>query len=131
MAAQLTEEQIQLLNEKHLAQVVTLMADGSPHISPVWVDTDGENVVINVQEGRVKLRNMRRDPRVAISVYDAANPYTRVLNVRGRVTGITPENGAAHIDDLSDKYDGVRPYPNHDPDRPRQVITTKPDRIYR
>ena len=131
MAAQLTDEHVKLLKEPHLAQVVTVMKDGSPQISPVWVDTDGEHVIINTEDGRVKTRNMRRDPRVAVGVYDASNPYTRVLNVRGKVVGITEENGREHIDDLSEKYNGVRPYPNHNPDRPRLIVKIKPDSIYR
>ncbi len=131
MAAQLTEEQVKLLKEPHLAQVVTIMKDGSPQITPVWVDTDGEHVVINSEDGRVKTSNIRRDPRVAVGVYDAANPYTRVLNVRGRVVDISEEGGREHIDDLSEKYNGVRPYPNHNPDRPRLIIKIKPESIYR
>ena len=130
MAARLTDEHIKLLDEKHLAQLVTIMEDGSPHIAPVWVDTDGEHVVINTQEGRVKTRNITRDPRVAVGVYDAANPYTRVLNIRGQVVEITADNAANHIDDLSEKYNGVRPYPNHDPDRSRLIVKIKPDSIF-
>lgn len=130
MTAKLTDEQVQLLNEKHLAQVVTLMEDGSPQISPVWVDTDGEHVLINSEEGRVKINNIKRDPRVAVGVYDAANPYTRVLNIRGEVVDITAENAREHIDDLSEKYNGVRPYPMHNPDRPRLILKIRPDRIY-
>lgn len=63
MTALLTEEHVTLLNEKHMAQLVTLMKDGSPQVSPVWVDTDGENVIINTEEGRVKTANIRRDPK--------------------------------------------------------------------
>lgn len=131
MAAQLTDEHVKLLKEPHLAQVVTVMKDGSPQISPVWVDTDGEHVIINTEDGRVKTSNMRRDPRVAVGVYDAANPYTRVLNVRGQVVDISEEGGREHIDDLSEKYNGVRPYPNHNPDRPRLIVKIKPESIYR
>lgn len=130
MAAKLTEEHVKLLREKHLAQVVTLMSDGSPQISPVWVDTDGENVLINSEEGRVKIENLRRDPRVAVGVYDAANPYTRVLNVKGTVVEMSAENAREHIDFLSEKYTGVRPYSNHNPDRARLILKIRPDRVY-
>ncbi len=130
MPAQLTDEQVKLLRETHLAQIVTLMTDGSPQISPVWVDTDGEHVIINSEDGRVKVRNMRRDPRVAVGVYDAANPYTRVLNIRGTVVEMSTEGAAEHIDFLSDKYDGVTPYPNRSEERPRLIIKIRPDRIY-
>lgn len=130
MTAKLTEEHVKLLNEKHLAQIVTLMKDGSPQISPVWVDTDGKNVLINSEIGRVKTDNIKRDPRVAVGIYDAANPYTRVLNIRGTVVDITAEKARDHIDDLSEKYNGVRPYPNHNPHRGRLIITIRPDRVY-
>ena len=130
MAAKLTDEQQALLREKNLAQVVTLMADGSPQISPVWVDTDGEHVVINSEDGRVKVRNMRRDPRVAVGIYDSKNPYTRVLNIRGRVVELDPKGAKEHIDFLSEKYDGVTPYPNHNPNRPRLIIKILPERVY-
>jgi PPOX class probable F420-dependent enzyme len=130
MADQLTKEQVDLLNEKYIAQLVTLMSDGSPHISPLWVDTDGQNVLINTEEGRVKTANMRRDARVAVGLFDAANPYTRVLNIRGTVVGITSENARQHIDDLSEKYNGVRPYPSHNPDKDRLIVTIRPDRVY-
>ncbi len=130
MAATLTDEQVQLLKEPHIAQLVTVMGDGSPQISPVWIDTDGENVLVNSEDGRVKTANIRRDPRVAVGVYDAANPYTRVLNIRGQVVGISPEGAREHIDDLSEKYNGVRPYPNHNPERPRLILTIRPDSIY-
>ncbi len=130
MAAQLSNEQVQLLREPYIAQFVTIMKDGSPQISPVWVDTDGKNVLVNVEEGRVKLKNVRRDPRVAISIYDPANPYTRVVNVRGTVVEITQDGAADHIDDLSDKYNGVRPYPAHNPERPRLILKIRPDSVY-
>jgi PPOX class probable F420-dependent enzyme len=130
MAAKLTEDHVKLLREKHLAQIVTLMKDGSPHISPVWVDTDGENIVINSQEGRVKVNNIRRDPRVAVGVFDPANSYSRVLNVRGKVIEITGEGARDHIDFLSQKYTGKAIYGAHNPDKPRLIIRIKPERVY-
>lgn len=130
MASKLSNEHVKLLRETHLAQVVTLLEDGSPHIAPVWVDTDGEHIVINSEEGRVKINNMRRDPRVSVGVFDAANPYSRVLNVRGNVVEITSEGAREHIDDLSEKYVGKRPYGAHNPDRDRLVIKIKPEHVY-
>jgi len=125
----LSPEQIALLNEPHIAQVVTLMADGSPQISPVWVDTDGADVLINTALGRVKTDNMERDGRVAVGVYDADNPTTRVVNIRGHVTEIT-ENGAdAHIDKLARKYTGAEGYGNHIPEQTRVIVRISPDNI--
>ncbi|MCH8911340.1 MAG: PPOX class F420-dependent oxidoreductase [Chloroflexi bacterium] len=125
----LTDRQIEFLKEPYIAEFVTLMKDGSPHITPVWVDTDGEHILVNTAEGRVKIRNVRRDPRVAVGIYDPENSYTRVLNVRGRVVEITTDGAAENIDDLSEKYNGVRPYPNHNPDQPRLLLKILPDRI--
>ena len=125
----LTDRQIEFLKEPYIAEFVTLMKDGSPQITPVWIDTDGEHVLVNTAEGRVKTRNVRRDPRVAVGIYDPENSYSRVLNVRGRVVEITTDGAAANIDDLSEKYNGVRPYPNHNPDQPRLLLKILPDRI--
>ena len=127
--AKLTDRQIEFLKEPYIAEFVTLMRDGSPHITPVRVDTDGEHILVNTTEGRVKIRNVRRDPRVAVGIYDPENSYTRVLNVRGRVVEITTDGAAENIDDLSEKYNGVRPYPNHNPDQPRLLLKILPDRI--
>ena len=101
--ASLTSEQIALLKEPQIAQLVTLMADGSPQISPVWVDTDGTDVLINSALDRVKTNNIERDARVAVGVYDPENSYSRVVNIRGRVTVMTEEGADAHIDMLAKK----------------------------
>src|SRR5437879_12784492 len=88
----------------------TLMKDGSPQVTPVWVDYDGKFVRVNSAKGRVKDKNMRRDPRVSVSLQDPANPY-RYLEIRGKVVEVT-ENGADdHINKLSKKYLGNPVYP--------------------
>ena len=127
--AQLSQEQVTLLREPHLAQLVTLMPDGSPQISPVWVDTDGTDILINTALGRLKSNNMAKDARVAVSVYDPENSYTRVVNVRGRVTSISEEGADAHIDSLAKKYMGVDSYPNRSPDETRVIVRISPERI--
>lgn len=127
--AKLTDRQIEFLKEPYIAEFVTLMKDGSPQVTPVWIDTDGEHILVNSEEGRLKVRNVKRDPRVAVGIYDPENSYTRVLNVRGRVVEITTDGAASNIDDLSEKYNGVRPYPNHNPDQPRLLLKILPDRI--
>ena len=127
--AKLTDRQIEFLKEPYIAEFVTLMKDGSPQITPVWVDTDGEHIIVNSEESRVKVRNVRRDPRVAVGIYDPENTYSRVLNVRGRVVEITAEGAAQNIDDLSEKYNGVRPYRAHNPDKPRVILKIAPDSI--
>ena len=127
--AQLSQEQVTLLREPHLAQLVTLMPDGSPQISPGWVDTDGTDILINTALGRLKSNNMAKDARVAVSVYDPENSYTRVVNVRGRVTSISEEGADAHIDSLAKKYMGVDSYPNKSPDETRVIVRISPERI--
>ena len=86
---------------------VTLMPDGAPQVSPVWVDIeDGTGLIlVNTALGRVKTENVERDPRVAISVHDQEDPYT-MISIRGRVVEITREGAEAHIDFLSNKYHG-------------------------
>ncbi len=130
MPQKLTEKQVALLKEPHLAQFVTLNKDGSPHIAPVWVDTDGKNVIINTADGRVKVKNIRRDPRVAVGVYDPKNPYMRVLNVQGKVVEVTKKGAEEHIDDLNFKYNGKWPYPMHDPKWPRMILKIQPEKIH-
>ena len=125
----LTEKQIALLKEPHLAQFVTINKDGSPHIAPLWIDTDGTHVIVNTAEGRVKVRNIRRDPRVAVGVFDAAKSYARVLNVQGRVVEITREGADDHISAMSEKY-VKRRYANLDPAHPRLIVKILPEKIH-
>ena len=127
MSVTLTENQAALLREKHFAELVTLMPDGSPQITPVWVDTDGTNVLINTAVGRLKTRNIERDPRVAVAVLDPASPYERVLNIRGRVVSVSPEGADDHIDSLAKKYMGVDSYPGRNPAEQRVILTIEVD----
>ncbi len=127
LSVTLTENQAAHLREKHIAELVTLMPDGSPQITPVWIDTDGTHVLVNTAAGRLKTRNIERDPRVAVSVVDPASPYERVLNIRGRVIDITPEGADDHIDSLAKKYLGVDSYPGRDPAEQRLILTIEAD----
>ena len=95
-AEKLSEKAVRLLEKPILAHVATVMRDGTPHVTPVWVDTDGENLVINTSEGRTKVRNMRRNPNVAISVVDPGDPFMGSLQVWGRVTEITTDGADDH-----------------------------------
>lgn len=127
--AQLNQEQVTLLREPHIAQLVTLMPDGSPQISPVWVDTDGTDILINTALGRLKSNNMARDARVAVGVYDPENSYTRVVNVRGRVTSISEDGADTHIDSLAKKYTGADRYAGHTAAETRVIVRIAPERI--
>ena len=99
-----------LFEKKAFASLATLMADGKPQVTPVWCDFDGTHVLVNSAKGRIKDRNMRRDPRVSLALIDPENPY-RYLQLQGRVVEIT-ENGAdQHIDKMAKKYLGQDKYP--------------------
>ena len=99
-----------LLNKKAFAQLATIMPDGTPQVSPVWFEYDGKNILINSAKGRVKDKNMRRDPRVGLDIQDPDNPY-RHVSIRGRVVQITEDGADAHIDKLTKKYINQDRYP--------------------
>ncbi|GIX48175.1 MAG: hypothetical protein KatS3mg131_2386 [Candidatus Tectimicrobiota bacterium] len=128
MAATLTPAMLELLRAPNLGYLATLMPDGSPQVTPVWVDTDGTHILVNTAEGRWKARNVRRDPRVALAVTDRSNPY-RMLSVRGRVVKITSEGADAHIDQLAKKYLGQDRYPFRQPGEQRLLLQIQPERI--
>lgn len=106
MATKLPPAVRKLLEGKNIAHVATLMRDGSPQVTAVWVDVDGDRILVNTAEGRAKPRNVRRDPRVAISIADAESPEIAAF-IRGRVVEITEEGAAEHIEKLSQKYYGA------------------------
>jgi PPOX class probable F420-dependent enzyme len=105
MGVRLSDEQRDVLKRANYAHLATLMPDGSPHVSPVWVDVDGDVVLVNTAAGRMKERNVRRDPRVALSVRDQQRVEDEVT-IRGRVVEMANEDAEAHIHALSHKYRG-------------------------
>ena len=118
-----------LLRRPSTCYLATTMPDGSPQLTQTWVDTDGTHVVINTVQGFQKARNVERDPRVAVTVSDPANP-SRYYAVRGRVVRATTEGGAEHIDALAQRYLGT-PYPWYGGrDQVRLVLTIEADRIH-
>ncbi len=104
----LPEELVMMLRQRSTCYIATVMADGSPQITQTWVDTDGEHIIINTVQGYVKLKNIARDPRVAVVISPPDNP-TRYFQVRGRVIKQTTEGGAEHIEKMAQKYTG-KPY---------------------
>ncbi len=119
--AKLTELARELLTTgKNFAVVTTLMRDGAPQASVVWVEADEDFIIFNTAEGRTKTRNMRRDPRIAIAIWDAQNPYRQSM-IRGRVVSITKEGADECIDRLSQKYLG-KPYPFRRPGEERLTV---------
>jgi PPOX class probable F420-dependent enzyme len=123
----LSEDDVALLRDRSFAHVTTLNEDGSPQSSPVWVDIDDGHVLVNTTEGRAKARNVRRDPRVSLSIAHPSDPY-RALMIAGRAVEITNEGAKEHIDFLANKYTG-RDFGGHDPNDPRVLIRIRPERI--
>jgi PPOX class probable F420-dependent enzyme len=105
----LPETLLTLLRQPSLCYIATTMPDGSPQLTETWVDTDGENILINTVQGFQKLTNVARDPRVSLAISDPTN-VTRYTEVRGRVLSTTTEGGVEHIDKLAQRYLG-KPYP--------------------
>ena len=102
------------------------LPDGSPQVTPVWCDLDGDFVVFNSAKGRQKDRNVRRDPRVSLAIIDPENPY-RYLEVRGRVVEFTEQGADAHIDKLAKKYLGVDKYPYRQASEVRVIYKIQPE----
>ncbi len=128
MADVLSSQARDLIARPVLASLATLNADGSPQISPLWIDVDGDNVVFNTAQHRVKARNVQRDPRVAVTVIDPEDQYNVVV-FWGTVVEITTEGADAHIDWLAHKYLGVDSYPNRRPGEVRIRVIVRTDRI--
>jgi PPOX class probable F420-dependent enzyme len=104
------------------------MHDGSPQVTPVWVDYDGKYVRVNSALGRVKDKNMRRDPRVSLAIQDSDNPY-RYVEIRGKVVEITQNGADDHINKLSQKYLGKPVYPYRKPGEVRVTYKIEPQKI--
>lgn len=127
--APLSDDARKILSEgKNFATIATLMPDGSPQATVVWIDTDGEHIIFNTAEGRVKTENIRRDPRVAVSVFNTDSPYENVT-IRGRVVELSHDGADDHIDRLAKKYMGVDVYPGRasNPDEKRVIVKIAPD----
>jgi PPOX class probable F420-dependent enzyme len=120
-----------LFEGKNFAFLATLMKDGSPQVTPTWVDIDKNNntILVNTARGRIKHRNISRDPRVAVSVIDFSNPYDMVT-VRGRVIErINGKDADEHIDRLAKKYLGQEKYPRRRPGEERVLLRIKPELV--
>lgn len=125
--ARVPEQAEHLLEGENFATVSTVMEDGSPQVSTVWIDAEDGEVVFNTAEGRVKPRNIRRDPRVAISVHDEEKPYEQLL-IRGEAE-LDHEGADEHIDFLAKKYLGKDTYPFRQPGEKRVKVRVKPEKV--
>ncbi|MCW2716819.1 PPOX class F420-dependent oxidoreductase [Pseudonocardia sp.] len=124
----LPDDLLALLKQPSPCYLTTLMPDGSPQITLTWVDTDGTNILINTVQTHQKVRNIERDPRIAVAVSDPAAP-ARYFAVRGRVTGTSTEGAVEHIEALAQRYLGT-PYPWYGGrDQVRLILTIEARRI--
>jgi len=117
-----------LTKKKAFANLATVNADGTPQVTPVWFDWDGSRLRINTAKGRVKDKNLRRTPALALTIMDPDNPY-RYIQVKGRVANVTESGADAHIDALSKKYTGQDRYAKRTPGEVRVIFTITPDRV--
>lgn len=120
-----------LFEKETYAHFATLSSDGTPHVTPVWVDYDADrnHVLVNTARGRRKERNVARDPKVGIEMSDPDDPY-RYLSVQGEVVSVSTEGADEHIDELAARYMGVDEYPNRGEEAgERVVIRIRPDRV--
>ena len=120
---------IQLLEDKNLVFIATLMKDGSPQLSPVWADFEDGYVLVNTAEGRIKHKNVLRDPRVAVSVVSHNNPLD-MITIRGKVVEIIPDYDYNHANRLTKKYMDKENYPFKREGEKRVILKIKPEKVF-
>ncbi len=125
----MNDKVIKLFEEPNLVFIATIMKDGSPQVSPVWADYENDHILINTAEGRIKHKNVLRDPRVAISVVDQKNPLN-MTTIRGKVTEIIPDYEYKHANRLAKKYMGKDKYPFRQPGEKRTILKILPQRVF-
>jgi PPOX class probable F420-dependent enzyme len=125
--ASIPDDAVHLLEGQHLAHVATLMEDGSPQVTPVWIGHEGDLVTFNTAKGRLKEKNLKRDPRVAISIIDSENPYVPLV-IQGEAVEITEEGADDDINALAKRYLDEDVYPFRQPGEERIIVKIKPDK---
>ena len=127
----LIEPVIKIIKDKNFAFLGTIMRDGRPQVSPIWIDIDDNNNIIlfNTAQGRIKHKNISRDPRVSLSLVDKNNPYSMVT-IQGTVIEQTTIGADEHIDKLAKKYLNIDRYPSHSPSIKRVICKIKPEKVY-
>ena len=128
MAAQLSDAALKLIKDKNFAFIGTLMSDGSPQVTPVWVEYDGQHIILNSEVKRAKVRNLKRDPRISISIANMQNPYEYV-EIRGKVVDMTTQGASEGIDMLAKKYLGQDKYPYNKEGDERIIIKVAPEKV--
>ncbi len=127
----LTEPIIKIIKDKNFAFLGTIMKDGRPQVSPIWIDIDDNNNILlfNTAQGRIKHKNISRDPRVSLSLVDKNNPYSMVT-IQGTIIEQTTIGADEHIDKLAKKYLNIDRYPSHSPSMTRVICKIKPEKMY-
>jgi PPOX class probable F420-dependent enzyme len=127
----LTEPVIKIIKDRNFAFLGTVMKDGRPQVSPVWIDIEDNNniILINTAQGRIKHKNLSRDPRVSLSLIDRNNPYSMV-SIQGTVIEQATIEADQHIDKLAKKYLNIDRYPSHSPSIKRVICKIKPEKMY-
>lgn len=128
MADVLSDASKAVINKKVLAHIASVGPGGEPHVTPVWIDLDGDDLIINTALGRAKARNLANDARVAVSITDPDNDYV-VIAIRGTVTEFTTDGADAVIDKLAKKYMDLDSYPFRRPGEVRVTIRIRTDHI--
>ncbi len=123
----ISQQYLDLFQKKAFAHLATINSDGTPQVTPVWVDFDGTHVRFNTAKGRVKDKNLRRNPKVALAIMDPDNPY-RYLRVAGRIVETTEQGADQHIDVLAKKYLGKDKYPFRQPGEVRVMYKILPEK---
>ena len=127
----LTEPVIKIIKDKNFAFLGTIMKDGRPQVSPIWIDIDDNNNILlfNTAQGRIKHKNISKDPRVSLSLVDKNNPYSMVT-IQGTIIEQTTIGADEHIDKLAKKYLNIDRYPSHSPSMTRVICKIKPEKMY-
>ena len=128
MSTAIPESHRDLLEGPVYVQLASYMSDGSIQVNPVWCSFDGSHILVNSALGRVKDKNLRRNPKVTVLAMDPSNPY-RWLEVRGEVEEFIEDGADEHIDDLAELYLNQRPYPFRQDGEVRVIYRIKPDRV--
>jgi PPOX class probable F420-dependent enzyme len=126
---EISEPVAKIIKQRNFAFLATLSKDGSPQVTPTWIDIDDTTILVNTAEGRIKQRNVSRDPRVSISLVDEENPYSMVT-IKGRVIEQTNDGADEHIDKLAKKYLNIDKYPGHSSNIKRVILKIKPEKVF-
>lgn len=118
----------ELLEARNFCHVATIGSDGTPHVAVVWVDVNTHDVLLNTADGRTWPENLRRDPRITLTVVNSENPY-EYLSIDGKVIEMTHDGADDHIDAMAKKYLDEDEYPFRAPDEVRLLVRVKPEKI--